>query len=40
LEWGDVATNVAGVAIAIDGRQEHNGDFNRGVTVTSTGRPA
>ncbi len=33
LEWGDVATNVAGVDIAIDGRQEHNGDSNRGVTV-------
>ncbi len=33
LEWGDVATGVDGVDIAIDGRQEHNGDFNRGVTV-------
>ncbi len=33
LEWGDVATGVAGVDIAIDGRQEHTGDFNRGVTV-------
>jgi hypothetical protein len=33
LEWGDVPTNVAGVDIAIDGRQEHTGDFNRAVTV-------
>jgi hypothetical protein len=33
LEWGDVPTGVRGVDVAIDGRQEHNGDFNRGVTV-------
>jgi hypothetical protein len=33
LEWGDVATGVDGVDIAIDGRQEHTGDFNRGVTM-------
>jgi hypothetical protein len=33
LEWGDVPTGVDGVDIAIDGRQEHTGDFNRAVTV-------